>query len=965
MSDDRIEKLMEEYNHHRDLYREFCNTIVFLLKTLLKNNGIQYQLVSSRVKEENSLRTKLTETKALSKLTSIKKLDDVAGSRVIFYLESEINNFIYLIHQEFEVIKSNLRYTEDDYNAHHLIIKFKEERLKLTEYAQFKDLRCELQLTTVLFHAWSEVSHNITYKTPKDIKEFDSEKLDFLKNQLKDIMKNHIKPANYKFKFINSEYVNLLEGKEIFSTTFLNDLIKSKDRREMYNKLILLNQFVEKYGDKTPPEYKLPDFLKAVINHSLKLDKNIQIVGFGHEHHYIVNECIEIFSFIRYQYPDNVFPILTELALDDNKKIRDKALNAIKKMSKYNQKVLEKIGLSMQFFMVDQIKNWSITEQLRRLEVIKWIFEEIFELEYEQTEMLDYKTFSFGFGLLTAAETVKQIREQSIQLLKTLYKGTEKTSDKIIILDLLQEATKTPTRGNYSEEVELLVKENTASLISWYLTIIAQGTTMEVVKEIEEQTHWFNRRFEVIDGLSTLVELIDMNERYIIYKDLVGYDTDYLEEIDWRKAKEIRNEKINQYINTISKVNENDWTSIIIEICSNHDLNNQSKYAYFSQFLYELACHNPQYAESLIQKHEEEINTFLYHVIAGLNVSDFKFAHDLIELWIDSGTHLISCVLSLLYSEAIDISTLQRIFDKARFTKDSRVLNELFRILGTSKVDKMKSKSLYIRVMFELSEIDDYWWTNMVWFDKESILNNFDENEHDQILNILKKCPQFDYHICLMLIPIAKASPKKIINLFESRVSLEEKQKERNPQYDAIPFHLHELGNVLKESPEVCISLIFEWFKKDDRSYSYEASNLLQKLFPSFDKSIESFFLSVLERKNVEEAKIILDVLGEYEGDFSIYNFCQQFVIAFHKQPDLQRELMRVLSQTGVVSGEYGFVEAYVLKKNEIETWKQSKNKAVQKFAKDFVIDLDARITAQKKQSDEHVQMMKHEFDVT
>jgi ppGpp synthetase/RelA/SpoT-type nucleotidyltranferase len=963
MSDERIEKIMEEYNLLQDLYKEFCNTIVFLLRRLLKNTAIQYQLVNSRVKDRDSLRTKLVDNKPLSNLSSIKKLDDIAGCRVIFYLENEINNFIPYIYQEFEVVKNNLRYTEDDYNAHHLIIKFKEERLNLTEYAQFKDLRCELQLTTVLFHAWSEVSHNITYKTPKDIAEFDSEKLDFLKNQLKDIMRNHIKPANFKFNFINSEYLNLLEGKEIFSTTFLSDLIKSKDRREMYNKLILLNQYIQKYGDKTPPEYKLPDFLKTVIDRSLKLAKSKQILGFGHEHHYIVTECIEIFSFIRYQYPESIFPILSELALDDNKVIRDKALNAVKKISEYNPKVLEKYGLSMQFFLIDQINNWSITEQLRRIEVIKWIFEEIFELEYEKTEMLDYKTFSFGFGLLSAAETVQQIREQSIQLLMTLYRSAEKTSDKLVILELLQEATKTPTRGNYSEEVELLVKVNTASLIRWYSTIIEQGTKMEIMKEIDEQTHWFKRRFEVVDGLSALVELLHTNEKYIIYKDLVGFDTDYLEKIDWRKAREIRNEKINQYINTISEDNEDYWTSIIIDICSVHDLYNQSKYAYFNQFLYELAYHSPKFAERLIQKHEQEINIFLYHIIAGLNASDSKFAHHLTEQWIDSGIHLLNCVLSLLYSDTVDIKMLERIFDKAIINTDSRVLNELFRILNTSKVDKMMSKSLYLKLMFELSEMNDYWWTNLVWFDKESILNNFDENEHDQVLNILKKCPQIDYHICLMLIPIARASPEKIIKLFECRVSLEEDQKETNPQYDAIPFHLHELGNELKEIPEICIPLIFEWLKKDDRSYSYEASNLLHILFPSFDESIESFYLSILDHKNVEEAEIILDVLGKYDGNFSIFNFSQHFVIAFHNQPDLLRKLMHVLSETGVVSGEYGFVEALSLKKSEIEKWNQSKHKAVRKFAKDFILDLDSNITAQKKRSDEHVQIMKHEFE--
>lgn len=964
MSNDRLDRIMEEYNHQRELYKDFCSVVVFLLKKLLNNNNLQYQVVSSRVKEEESLRTKLLENKALSNLTSITELDDVAGCRVIFYLESEIKKFINLIYQEFEVVKNNLRYTKDDYNAHHLIIKFKEERFNLTEYAQFKGLKCELQLTTVLFHAWSEVSHNITYKTPKDVAAFDSEKLDFLKNQLKEIMKNHIKPACFKFEFINKEYLNLLEGKEIFSTNFLSDLIQSEDRREMYTKLLLLGQYVRKYGDKTPSEYKLPNYLKTVINRSLKLPKTSPVLGFGYEHHYIVTECIEILSVIRYQYPEQVFPILTELALDKNIVIRDKAIYAIKQMSKYNSKVLEKIGLSMQYFMLNQIKNWNLNEQLHRIEIIKWILKGIFELEYESTEMIDYKTFRFGFGLLSAAETIKRIREQSIQLLITLYEGAEKTSDKLIILDVLQEATRTPNRGNYSEEVESLVKENTTSIVSWYLTVIEQDAAMEIIKEIDKQLNWFVRRFKSVNNLSTLVKQINSNDRYIIYKDLVGYDSDYLQELDWRKAREVRIEKINQHIDIISEGTKAYWIALIIDICVCFNVNKQGNYIYFNQFLYNLACKQPKFVENLILQHEEEIQDFLHHIIAGLKTSDYVFANQKVEQWIESGTHLINCVLSFLYSDTVDIELLERIFDNASANKERHVLHELFRILNSSKIDKMKSRNLYIKVMYELSNMNDYCWTNYVWLDEDSILNKFDENEHNLILDILRKCPQIDYNVCQMLIPIAKTTPKKVINLFESRMYIQETEKEINKQYDAIPFDLNELDEILSDNSEICIPLIFEWFKKDHCLFRHGASNLLQKLFPSFDETIELFFLSLLENKSIEEAKIILEVLGKYDGDLSIYNFSQQFVITFQDKPELLQELMYVLSKTGGVIGEYGLVEALTQTKSEIRKWNKSKNEAVRKFVKNFVNYLNSSIMAEEKRSDEHVQLMQHEFEV-
>lgn len=189
MSDEKLNQLMDEYKQYKELYNDFCNTIIFLLNKFLNNNSFQFQVVSARVKEEISIRNKFIENKALITLNSITELDDLAGCRVIFYLDSEIKKFMQHIYQEFEVTKNNLKYSEDDYNAYHLVIKFKEDRLTLTEYSQFKDLKCELQLTTVLYHAWSEISHNIKYKSPKELIQFDKEKMDVLNNQLKDIMK--------------------------------------------------------------------------------------------------------------------------------------------------------------------------------------------------------------------------------------------------------------------------------------------------------------------------------------------------------------------------------------------------------------------------------------------------------------------------------------------------------------------------------------------------------------------------------------------------------------------------------------------------------------------------------------------------------------------------------------------------------------------------------------------------------
>ncbi len=65
----------------------------------------------------------------------------------------------------------------------------------------------------------------------------------------------------------------------------------------------------------------------------------------------------------------------------------------------------------------------------------------------------------------------------------------------------------------------------------------------------------------------------------------------------------------------------------------------------------------------------------------------------------------------------------------------------------------------------------------------------------------------------------------------------------------------------------------------------------------------------------------------------------------------------------GVVSGEYGFVEGYKKKKEEIQGWKKGKNKAIQLFVKEYEDHLEKRILYEKKQADEVIELRKRQFN--
>jgi len=315
-----IEKFIDEYKSQRSTYKEFGKITSKIIRTILKNNEFKYQGVSYRTKRINSLRKKIIDNKRFQKLKTITEIDDLAGCRSIFYLDKDIKRFKNYIYKEFNVIEEELKYSEDEYNALHLIVKLNKNRLTLTEYAKFSDLKCEIQLTTALYHAWSEMNHDIIYKPQEELSNFDKQTFSSLKKEFSDVMKDHIKKAQHTFDFISYKVENIKQGKQVFDTKFLNNIIHSESNNELHKNLTLLHKYIREFGDKTPRELNIIKIIESALEKSKPLKIKLIKMMIGHLKGYtyadVADVCLDILNDIRYFYPEKVFNLLIMLSLD-------------------------------------------------------------------------------------------------------------------------------------------------------------------------------------------------------------------------------------------------------------------------------------------------------------------------------------------------------------------------------------------------------------------------------------------------------------------------------------------------------------------------------------------------------------------------------------------------------------------------------------------------------------------------
>jgi ppGpp synthetase/RelA/SpoT-type nucleotidyltranferase len=103
-------------------------------------------------------------------------MTDLSGIRIVAYYLRDVHRIANVIRNELRIDELNssdkaseLPVTGFGYRSVHLIASLDERRLALPEWRKFINLRCEIQVRTVLEHVWAAVSHELQYKREDEV----------------------------------------------------------------------------------------------------------------------------------------------------------------------------------------------------------------------------------------------------------------------------------------------------------------------------------------------------------------------------------------------------------------------------------------------------------------------------------------------------------------------------------------------------------------------------------------------------------------------------------------------------------------------------------------------------------------------------------------------------------------------------------------------------------------------------
>ena len=171
------EAMLEKYDRDRVKHKGLAQNMSTLLERLLSEAGVKRpHPVGHRVKDRESLKRKLARDSGM-RYAKLEEVTDLVGLRVITYYYDDVDTVAKVIEREFDIDSENSedKRKPDDphvfgYASLHSVVTLGAERTALSEYLRFTGMKAEIQVRSLLQHAWAEVQHGLGYK-PESVPE--------------------------------------------------------------------------------------------------------------------------------------------------------------------------------------------------------------------------------------------------------------------------------------------------------------------------------------------------------------------------------------------------------------------------------------------------------------------------------------------------------------------------------------------------------------------------------------------------------------------------------------------------------------------------------------------------------------------------------------------------------------------------------------------------------------------------
>lgn len=767
-------------------------------------------------------------------------------------------------------------------------------------------------------------------------------------------------------------------------STAFQSAVDSLPSESHFEKLVVHLETISTIGFRFPPQAveALAGFLSSVETRSFDHAEGYQ--DFASDEFFgelygpaaLMVKAMDALATIRYLETKAVLKILLPLSAHHWEKCRKKALELLAQVASYEISVFFGSKTRPGIGAYPQQEALSFLERLT-VQAVKASFPGVLVLLRKfLSEQIRGTDWSYNKVVLSevavpATDQIAEIRRRSISWVISFYPSCETVSEKLSLLGILNSATRA-TRSSDPASIQMVSKD-TLNVLGFFESLV-QNEKVQIVEKLESHVYWiyFHSASEDVQSAALRFKAAaDQNAEFQIFKILIGFEGVFGEwsrernsDGEWDRKNEVRKESAVRLVESISPHNVAEWRARVLRY-SEIESDDLATFPVYVFFLEKLASLRPEFALELVTSHADQIERFLVPLLQGLVAAGRrKEFTSLIELWISQGVHLLQCAYALDDASTFDRELLLRVLDISIQEKSVRAIVAAMTAAVSNYTDGLATdlESVFATALSALSRLESSAWIYELWFRPQTrkFLVALSDAHIDLLMENLMLLKSIDYHAEEILYIVAGVHPAKVLAFLVRRLEVD---KERvSSEFEAIPFELHKLNEPLAKYPSACVTAVRGSYRGDYSSLIYGGARLLKTIFPSFSADFENELLGLVRIGDTENVEFVLAVLRNYDGQAFLGRICMAIVESLPIDDPLLTEIAIVLESTGVVMGEFGFVEAMEEKQKEASTWLDAPSEKVKKFANDYSTSLGRRIVEERARATEQIALRKAQY---
>lgn len=973
-------------------YEAFAGTVAAILRAAIDDSGQDFrvQQVSFRAKSSTSLRRKLTERGLLESSAIEAGLKDLAGCRIVFYTNTDINRFLNarLVFENFKVdfdgskihhAVGSDRTAEDLYFAIHYLVSLTDERLALPEYRKFRDLRCEIQLQTILNHAWAETTHDILYHRP-EIEGFGTEQFAAIKERLTNIMNKHLLPAGYEFQKVQHDFERLQQGKELFERNTVEALKTADNNNDRYEHLRRVKSDLLPYYDDVPAVASeiilntVEAIKKARIGPTKEIETPLGNLP-GHTAEQVVHAGLELIETLRYVDVQQTFRVLCDLyvsaATDEE---RNRITQVAEQLAHNDLDVWRQAGFVVQKLLQESIAALSDGDRVAARPVVLAVAQEILDPELSGSTS-HFNSVSLHRGAVPASDAFKAVRSDVINLLFRIYGDAGSESEMRQVIQVLNQAMRFPVGAAYGGALAKMVLDDTHRIVEFYADR-ADGERFEILQTLEHVLLWLSRHTrgraweeldepadiaskakEVLTAVDRFRDRANSRELFVRFKTLVGFESVFPPEwegdpMDIKGQQAYRAARIGECVASVTNETADEWYNVVRR-CASVQSNDMATFPSFCQFLEQLAARSPGIMLRYLDQGEDVLAAFLPAILRGLEQSEEPSSvFSLVGRWVEQGRHLAAIARHLRLTKEASADLIRKVGQKALDAKDLIATIEVIAAVVVNGMVELVDSVVMPGIGY-FSEVGDTRWVRAISFMPElpAFIQKLSEAQCEAVLENLTLCSRIGHDEERILRLVAENFPRSVWRFLQKRLD-RKAEHDPNGHYEAIPYSFQKLRNPLSTDVELAVDTVRSWYLADNSLFQFRGGRALHNVFPEFGAVLEAKLIGIVREGTDEAIDFVLRILRAYQGETFLHGVCQEIVNSVSESDDRLGEVEVILESTGVVSGQFGFVEAYQRKKEEAEPWLNDERPKIRAFAERHQRSLDRAIAAEQRRSE-------------